>query len=273
MKKIVAIACFFTFPATISHAGMVDSIAIYSQSMKKDIKTVVITPDDYPAALVKYPVVYLLHGYGGNYSNWVTKVPSIIHWADVYHIIIVCPDAAFGSWYFDSPVDSTFRYETFISTEVPNYIDAHYKTIANRKGRAIAGLSMGGHGALFIGFRHADTFGACGSMSGALNITKPYRARDTWKRLGDSITNAHYYRDWSVFNLVEHYPKDSIAIILDCGTNDKLWDMTKTTHEKMLQLNIPHDYIERPGKHEWPYWTTAIKYQLLFFNEFFNKNK
>jgi S-formylglutathione hydrolase FrmB len=271
--KLLLIA-FFIFLATMSSHASVDTVEVYSNSMRKNIKCVVVKPENYKRSKDQFPVLYLLHGYGGNYSNWIKRVPAIDSLANVYQVIIVCPDAAFGSWYVDSPVDSAFRYETFTATELPQFIDANYKTIASKKGRAIAGLSMGGFGAYFLTLRHPQTFGACGSMSGAVDLTYIKNSFDVPKRLGDSITNGQYYIDWSIKNLIEKYdPKDSIAFILDCGNKDFIFLMTKNLHEKMTSLKIPHDYIERPGVHEWRYWANAIKYQLLFFREWFNRNK
>ena len=101
------------------------------------------------------------------------------------------------------------RYETNVAKEIPHYIDLLYRTVNDRKGRAITGLSMGGHGAMFIGFRHADFFGACGSMSGALNAGSITRGYDVEKRLGDTIVNQQYYNNWSVINVIEHYAQKS----------------------------------------------------------------
>jgi S-formylglutathione hydrolase FrmB len=239
--------------------------------MKKSYKSVVIKPATYKKKANRFPVVYLLHGYGGDYANWVRRVPALLKLADDNQMIIVCPDGAAGSWYFDSPVDSSMRFETYLSTEIPDFIDAQYRTIADRKHRAITGLSMGGHGALFIAFRHAEKFGACGSMSGALDISKITRGYDMQKRLGDTLKNKSYYNDWAAINVIENRPKDSLAIMIDCGTEDFIFPMSKATHDKMMRLKIPHDYIERPGKHDWAYWGKAVKYQLLFFREYFNK--
>jgi len=259
----------------ISHLSFakVDTIQVFSNSMQKNVKCVVITPKKYKKAKSRFPVVYLLHGFGGNYANWISKVPNIDSLANAFQMIIVCPDAAIGSWYFDSPVDSAFRYETFTATELPAYIDANYKTIRNRKGRAITGLSMGGHGAMFLSLRHPEMFGAVGSMSGALDVSLITRGYDVSKRLGDTTANRKYYVDWSVMTLLDKYnPKDSIAFMIDCGINDFIFFMSKAAHEKMLKLKIPHDYIERPGVHDWKYWANAVKYQLLFFREWFSKN-
>jgi len=265
---LVLLTCLFSVAL---FAGKVDTISVYSNSMKKEIKTVVITPKQYGKKKKKFPVVYLLHGYSGSYNNWVRKVPDLTALADKNQMMIICPDGAYNSWYFDSPVDTTYKYETFIAKELPVYIDANYKTIANRKSRAITGLSMGGHGAMFLAFRHAETFGACGSMSGALDVSLITRGYDMQKRLGDTITNKKYYQDWSVMKVIEQYPKDSLAIIVDCGTEDFIYGMSRAAHEKMMKLKIKHDYIERPGKHDWKYWDKAVRYQLLFFKEFFDK--
>lgn len=204
-------------------------------------------------------------------TNWIKKVPQLQEMANEHQLLIVCPDGSVNSWYFDSPVDSSYKYETHVSTEIPAFIDANYQTIANRNFRAITGLSMGGHGAMFIAFRHAETFSACGSMSGALAVNYIKRGYDIQKRLGDTILNKQYYEDWSVLKVIEEYPKDSLAIIVDCGLQDFIYQMSKSAHEKLVQLKIPHDYIERPGKHDWPYWANAVRYQLVFFKEHFKR--
>ncbi|MEO5945463.1 MAG: alpha/beta hydrolase-fold protein, partial [Chitinophagaceae bacterium] len=156
-----------------TEAATVDTVNIYSKVMQKEIKCVVIKPTIVQDENISLPVVYLLHGHGGWYSNWIIRVPELKDYADQYKLMIVCPDAA-NSWYFDSPIDSSLRYETFISKEVPDYIESHYPAIKNRNARAITGLSMGGHGGLFLGFRHANFYGACGSMSGGVDI-RPFK--------------------------------------------------------------------------------------------------
>ena len=168
-KKLLLIALFLVWVAP-SFAAKVDTLLIKSPSMNKDVQVVVVTPD---AALGKKavvcPAIYLLHGYGGNAKTWIGIKPNLPQIADEKGIIFVCPDGK-NSWYWDSPVNPSFRYETFISSELVKYIDEHYKTIADRKGRAITGLSMGGHGAMWNAIRHKDTFGASGSTSGGMDI-------------------------------------------------------------------------------------------------------
>lgn len=241
--------------------------------MHRFIKCVVMKPDSYKNKKNHYPVVYLLHGHADYYWGWVTKVPEIKKYADQLQLIIVNPDGGFNSWYFDSPVDSNSQYETHISKEVVNYIDSHYRTIADRKHRAINGLSMGGHGAFYLAIRHAELFGAIGSMSGGVDI-RPFP--DNWQikeKIGDINTHPDEWKSRSIITMIEQCPRDSFAIIMDCGINDFFYNANQQLHEKMITLKIPHDYIERPGEHNWPYWTNAIQYQLVFFRKFFDKNK
>lgn len=263
----------FISPSIITSASSVDTVSIYSNSMHRNIKCVVIKPDTYKNKKNRYPVVYLLHGHADYYWGWVTKVPAIKNYADQLQMIIVTPDGGFNSWYFDSPIDSTSQYETHISKEVVEYTDAHYRTIADRKHRAINGLSMGGHGAFYIALRHPDLFGAIGSMSGGFDF-RPFP--NNWQikeKIGDITTNADEWNKRSIVNMIEQCPKDSFSIIFDCGINDFFFDANQQLHEKMIKLKIPHDYIQRPGQHDWPYWTNAIQYQLVFFKKFFDKSK
>jgi S-formylglutathione hydrolase FrmB len=267
------------FMAFSADAAVADTVSIYSHAMQKNFRCVVIVPAIENDRKATWPVVYLLHGYSGNYSNWITKVPALKAYADAYQLMIVCPDGGYSSWYFDSPVDSSMRYETYIAEEVPAYIDAHYPTIRDRAARAITGLSMGGHGGLFLGLRHTGLFIACGSMSGGVDLNSSRTRFDVSKRIGDTVAYAANWRNYSVTHIVEDYAKhrsaaipaktDSIVIMIDCGTDDFFYADNHALHEKMLQLNIPHDYTERPGKHDWAYWSNAVQYQLLFFKNCF----
>lgn len=270
MQKLIIALCLLLI-ANASFAGRVDTVVIRSQVMKKDIRCVVIEPNAVPPA-TGWPVVYLLHGYSGNYSNWIQKVPDLATYADNYGLMIVCPDGDYSSWYFDSPVDSSMRYETYIASEVPAYIESHYSVVPDKKGRAITGLSMGGHGGLFLGIRHADFFGACGSMSGGVDLNSSRTRFDVSKRIGDTVRYAPNWNAYSVLYVIEKMEKGTPRMIIDCGTEDFFYDINHRLHEKMLRLKIPHDYIERPGKHDWNYWANAVQYHLLFFSNYFRES-
>lgn len=270
MKSAIQYLCltvFTLFQLQNLHAAVVDTVDTYSPSMKKNIKAVVITPDDYATAKA-LPVVYLLHGYSGNYANWIKQAKGVENAADLYQLIIVCPDGN-NSWYWDSPIDPNFKYETYVSGELVSWIDSHYKTIKDRKGRGITGLSMGGHGALYLAFKHQDVFGAAGSMSGGVDI-RPFP--NNWEmaaRLGSYAEHPENWEKNTVINMLYLLKPNSLALIIDCGTEDFFYKVNQNLHEQLLYRNIPHDFITRPGAHNWNYWTNSVQYQLLFMSNYF----
>ena len=220
----------------------------------------------------RYPVVYLLHGYGGNYAQWSTTAPQLAKTADDLKIIFVCPDGGKGSWYFDSPIDSSIRYESYITKELVPYIDANFPTITDPKSRAITGLSMGGHGGLYLAIRHSDVFGAAGSTSGGVDFRPFPKNWDIKNALGEYEQNKERWYDHTVMRQVELLKNNQLAIILDCGVDDFFMPVNRALHEKLLQLKIDHDYIEKPGAHNHTYWRSSINFQILFFHQFFQKN-
>ena len=271
MRKIISFL-FFVCVAYSTYASKVDTLLVYSASMEKNIKNVVITPDAYKSNGQGFSVVYLLHGAGGDYKNWLKKAPKIKDYADLYNVIIVCPDGGKTSWYFDSPVDKTMQYETYISKELVSEIDKSYNTQADKKHRAISGLSMGGHGALYLAFKHTDVWGAAASMSGGVDI-RPFPLRwDISKRLGSYSKNKENWENNTVINLVHLLDGKNLKFLFDCGVDDFFYDANVRLHKKLLERNISHDYIERPGGHTKKYWINSIKYQMLFFNEFFKNS-
>ena len=234
----------------------------------------VIKPANYiNTSLLKYPTIYLLHGYSGNYRNWIQQVPSLNILATTYKCIIVCPDGGFSSWYINSPIDTTMQYETFVATELVNYIDTNYQTIQQGTGRAITGLSMGGFGAMYLALNHPKTFGACGSMSGALDIEKVKMNYDITKRWGDTLINKKYYQEHNFSFIIKSKKRIYQSIILDCGTNDAFLPMARSVHELLISLKIKHTYLEQEGGHHWGYWGMAIPYQMLFFHHFFRSSQ
>ncbi|MDR3062208.1 MAG: esterase family protein [Dysgonamonadaceae bacterium] len=268
-SSILLVFCLFTLS---TYSAKTDTITTYSQVMQKEIEAVVITPDDY-SVTEAFPVIYLLHGYGGSsVKDWPAKEKGTAALSDLYHVIIVCPDGGIGSWYFDSPVDKNSQYETYVAKELVQLIDSKYKTIASPKGRGITGLSMGGHGALYLAFRHQDVFGTAGSMSGGVDIRPFPNNWDIIKRLGSYASNPENWEKNTVINMVHLLTPNSLALIIDCGSEDFFYKVNCRLHEKLLERNIPHDFISRPGGHNWDYWKNAVKYQFLFMSSYFEKN-
>ena len=269
MKRILSLAAGLLIFCTTSHAFRQEAVNVRSEKMDKDVPVTVITPDGY-GDKEAYPVIYLLHGYSDNYTSW-SKDGVVGGLSDQYGIIFVMPDGGYDSWYFDSVITPEYQYETFVSSELVSYVDSHYKTIADRKGRAIAGLSMGGHGALYLGIRHQDVYGSMGSMSGGVDI-RPFPTRwNIAKRLGSIEEYPQNWEDNTVINMTHLLEPGAMNIIIDCGTEDFFFEVNCSLHEKLLDAKIPHEFYTRPGKHNWKYWLNAIKYQVLYFNDCFSR--
>ncbi len=270
MKKII----LFLLISTNIFAQQVDTLTVFSNSMQKNIQNIVILPDNYQNQNKEFPVLYLLHGAYGDFTNWITKVPEIKEYSNQFDMIIVCPDGHPFSWYLDSPVDKSFRYETYISNELVTAIDKNYKTINSTKGRAITGLSMGGHGAFYLAFKHLDLFGATGSMSGGMNFI-PFSHKKNYElanRLGSYDQFPDNWKNNTIINMTDLIAGKDLKILFDCGIDDFLYDTNIELHKKMILQKIPHDYIERPGRHTWDYWRNSIKYHVVFFDTFFKNN-
>ena len=272
MKKLNFLLALIFLSQISFSKNQVDTISVFSPNMKKELKSVVIVPDNYSTKR-HYPVVYLLHGYSGNFTDWVKKVPSIKTLSTEHQLIVVCPDGGFSSWYMDSPIDSTSQYESYITRDLLSYVDAHYATIPERSERAITGLSMGGHGALYIAIRNKDLFANAGSMSGVVDLRTSTKSLDIAKRIGNIETNPAEWDNRSVVNMVSSLKNNELNMIIDCGVSDIFYQINASLHRRLLALKIDHDYSERPGEHNWEYWTNSIQYQMLFFDRCFEKGK
>jgi S-formylglutathione hydrolase FrmB len=256
--------------AQVGMAAQVDTIQIQSASMKKTIAAVVIIPDAAKKdPSKKFPTVYLLHGYSGRYDNWIQKVPALQTYADRYGLIVVCPDGSYACAYIDSPIDSNYRYDTHITQELIPFVEKKYPAISDRKNRAITGLSMGGHGALTLAWRHSDLFSACGSMSGAVHLEKLINYPRFYPIIGDTTNQRNNWQAFSMIRMIEKPTALPLLIYFDCGQEDFLYESNKNLHEKMKRLGINHVYTEGPGGHTWSYWENSLAYQLLFFHRQF----
>ncbi|RMF08651.1 MAG: esterase family protein [Candidatus Neomarinimicrobiota bacterium] len=251
---------------TLVLAGHIDTVSVPSPAMKRDMPAIVVTPENSGGP---FPVVYLLHGYSGSYQDWNRKADLAAE-SDRYGVILVCPEGGYNSWYLDSPVDPTSQYESWIVKDLIPWVDHQYSTRGNREYRAITGLSMGGHGALYLAIRHPDLFSAAGSMSGGVDLRFSTKRWEISEKLGPYEDFPERWKQNSIVGMIEDIPADSLALFIDCGVNDFFIEINRTLHRKLLERNLPHEYIERPGGHSWSYWTHALDYHLLFFRQIFD---
>lgn len=270
MKRVLS-AVFICIIACLGlQAAKVDTVMVHSKSMNKDIKVVTIRPDKAMEG-EKCPTIYLLHGHDGYAEYWMRIRPDLPQIADREGIIFVCPDGGHDSWYWDSPVVESNRYETFISKELVEYADNNLNAIADRSKRAITGLSMGGHGAMWNAIRNKDVFGAVGSISGGLDI-RPFP--NNWgmsKYIGKRDENLEVWNNYTVINQLDRLKNGDLAIIFDCGVSDFFYGVNVAVHERLKQMKIDHDFISRPGAHNGTYWNNSLPYQVMFFKNYFDK--
>ena len=271
----VGLLFFFVLASFVTAAAAkVDTLEIYSPSMNKLSRCIVVLPENYTVQGAKYPVLYLLHGWSGNYTGWLSEAPQLKKHADHFQMLIVCPDGGYDSWYLDSPVDSTVRYDTYISRELVAYVDYYYHTRNHREGRAIAGNSMGGHGAITLAAKHPEVFGAAGSLCGGLDLT-PFK-RNEWdlqRVLGKPSQHWDHWESASAVNLIPRFVNAGVRLVIDCGLGDFFLDVNRAMHQKLLEANIEHQYTERPGEHNSAYWGNAVDDQVLFFDKFFRQQQ
>jgi S-formylglutathione hydrolase FrmB len=285
MKKITVLVVCICILSVKSLSAVVDTIVIPSKVMNKEYKAVIVLPASYANNNKNYPVLYLLHGGYGHFDDWILKTPDrtlVPRLADQYNFIIVMPEGEIFSYYLNSPVAKESQFETYVSKEVIEKIDSSYRTIKDRKGRAITGLSMGGYGALYLSTLHPDLFCAAGSMSGALNPDMnnwklaPDMAKNIKKAFEDILgpieTNQQRYADVSILNMADKIKAANIQLIFDDGVDDFLIEANRELHRKLVANDTPHDYSERPGQHTWLYWQNSLPYHALFFANVFKQN-
>lgn len=283
MKTLkILLFVFLITHANFSHAAKVDTLAIPSVAMGKTYNAAVVLPNSYAKGKTKYPVMYLLHGAYGHFRDWLKSTPNksvVKDLADQYNMIIVMPEGETFSFYLDSKSNKESQFETYITKEVLQKIDQTYRTIAEKKGRVITGLSMGGHGALSLSAKHPELYLAVGSMSGALDMGSMLNRdnADQVKKLmqpvfGDESGNRELYEANAVLGMIDKIKANKMPLIIDIGVDDFLIESNRELHRRMVYEKIPHDYTERPGAHTWEYWENSVPYHVYFFSKILKAN-
>ena len=262
LRKTLA-ALFAVLAVTAANAYRTDTVTVAAAGyLPEDMKVTVITPDRIPCTGA--PSVYLLNGYGGDNGSWGIIRPDVGKFADMYGMVLIMP-SGMDLWYWDSPVKPEIRMESFFTDVLVPYIDKNYPTDARAEKRAITGLSMGGHGGLWLGVRHPDIWKNCGSMSGGVNILPFPKKWKMARMLGEKEANPKIWEEHTVINLVPKMKAGVNNIIIDCGSEDFFAKVNADLHQALLDAKIPHDYTSRPGVHNSAYWANSLPYHLLFF--------
>jgi enterochelin esterase-like enzyme len=227
----------------IAH-GQVEAVEYDSKSVGAKRKLVVYAPPGYSKDN-KYPVLYLLHGAGGNESNWTRAGRADVILDNLYDdkkavpMLVVMPHGA-PQAPGEKPAGGKPRFgnqrlfEADLLQDVIPYVEAHYPAQADAEHRAIAGLSMGGGQALRIGLGHLDTFAYVGGFSSAL-----------FGRTGDLAPDADNVKKLKL-------------LWVSCGDKDTLLNGSKSFHEALADKKVPHVWHVDAGAHEWPVWKNDL---------------
>lgn len=243
------------------------TLEVNSSVLQRGERIMVILPDDFNENdpiedhQKKFRTLYLFHGYYGSATDWL-RLSSIERYAGDHHIAIVMP-SAYNS-YFMNAVHG-LKYWEFLSKEVPDIV---HRLLPLAKGRAynyVAGLSMGGYGAMKLGLSQPHQYSLVGCLSSALDIEAAYQ-----RGITDSSRHDHYV---TIFGEQPHLKGSSDDLVhllntctaalpylyLSCGTEDFLLDETKRFVAICHESNVMVDVEYCPGTHNWEYWDTHIR--------------
>lgn len=270
MKKAIWICCLALLSLAVMSAAepalkeiseadgcIIEKYTIFSPSMKRDIRIVVVLPSAYKAEPDrKFPILYTLHGYGAPYDTWSQMAPLRQTLKDC-PMIVTCLDGDKGSWYLDSPVKPDSQFKTFFFDEFIPFLDKTYRVDTER--RAVTGFSMGGAGAFQYMLAKPELFKSVSSLSGAFrHISKP---DDKMKEylgglLGDFDQYPERYQAldpyWNIEKTTNLPP-----IYLHCGTEDSLISENREMNAFLKSKGFQVQYKESTGKHDWPFWKNA----------------
>jgi S-formylglutathione hydrolase FrmB len=247
----------------------VETVQFRSQLINRTLPYNVILPPDYrQSRTTRYPVLYLLHGLSGHYSDWLTRT-NVADYAAHYRLIVVMPEGNDG-WYTDSATVPNDKYESYILKDLIPDVQKRYRTIETRFGRGIAGLSMGGYGALKFGLKFPASFIFAASISGA--IEAPAWAEKDLPNTGamrDSVLSvfgavgSETRKANDIFAIVRVLPANRVATLpyfyLDCGTEDGLFSASPQFAALLHEKKVPHEFRELPGDHNWAYWDQQVQ--------------
>lgn len=251
---------------------ILDSVYSYAVSSYKRFN--IILPKDYFKTDERYKVIFLLHGYSGDHTDWINRT-NIVKYLQDYSFVVVTPEAD-NSWYTNSPFVKNRNYEDYIIKELIPYVEKRYRVISTKHGRVIAGLSMGGYGAIKLALKYPHLFYYSGSFSGAFRW--PSMIEKNRGLLTQSLKEVFGEKR------SDHWDKNDVLIIADtikpinlpylyisCGENDPLeglLDSNRKLVEKLQKNGVAYEYHELPGEHNWIFWDMEISNFLKRLSEY-----
>jgi putative tributyrin esterase len=236
-----------------------------SAALGKTMKYRVLLPEGYDKTVRRYPVLYLLHGLGGDYTDWTSRT-NVADYSRSLPLIIVMPDG--GNQWWTNAADGNARYEDYLGNDLPADVVKKFRTINSRYGRAIAGLSMGGYGALKLALKRPAAFNVAASFSGAFGAT---REGELERLVGAAESQrlqvifgppgSQTRAENDVFSLAGASKASGAAYFyIDCGTADNtLIGANREVVATLHRAGVAYEYHETAGAHSWDYWDRRIR--------------
>lgn len=232
-----------------------------SAALQRTVKYNVVLPVGYESSQKRYPVLYLLHGWNGDHTNWV-RLTNLVKYAEQFEMIIVTPDAG-NSWYVNSATVPENRVQNYVVKDLIEDVDQNWRTIAAPHRRAIAGLSMGGYGSVLLAMKYPGLFAVAGSISGAFD--GPTRVEHDMPQLLESVMEAYGPADSTTRAENDVYQLSTTAepnrvpyLYIDCGSYDPLLESNRKLVRALAAQGIRYEYHEYAGAHTWEYWDREL---------------
>ena len=238
--------------------------AVQSAALGRAMKYRVLVPQDYETSQRRYPVLYLLHGLTGDYKDWTTRT-NIAEYTRTLPLIVVMPDGE-NQWYTNA-ADGSARFEDYVVTDLAADVVHKYRTVNSRYGRAIAGLSMGGYGALKLALKRPAQYAVAGSFSGAFGVTidgrydrmiASVKAPPVTSIFGAADSEARKQNDVLALAAAMK-PAGAPYLYVDCGTADTLLPENRDVIAALHKAGVAYEYHEVAGGHAWDYWDRRIR--------------
>jgi len=257
----------------------IDAIEFDSDALGSEKRILIYVPDSYEETNTKFPVIYLLHGFGASEGTWVSDL-NLQSKADqlALNALIVMPDGD-RSAFLNS-------YEDYFVDEIVGIIDSSYRTVASPEGRALIGESAGGFAAMHIGLRYTDLFGSIASHSGWVAIlfdpTTEKQLEEIFQRPGFSEwetllgLSIESWRAVDPYTLVERFSANELSIYFDSGMEDEygFHEVAQQFKVRLDELGLDYEYHAVPGgRHDDQYFSSRIQHSLRFHISYFRENR